>query len=475
MRRNDKVPAKADIVLGQPVSEYPYPVVRLTPQDQQYHATIWGRTGSGKSRLLQAIFLQHLSNGHGVCLIEPHHDLSFATLSYLVEQGFFRRPGAVEQLLYLDWGNGSFVPFNVLANHRQPQTAALHAMEAMLRVWPELRRAPTFQTLFLSSMVVLAANKLPITFLHQLLSEAEFRERCLEKIDDPLILQTFATFGKARGQVQEAGSALRRAFLLSFDQLTRLSLGQPDNLLPMRRLMDEGRSLIVNLGNIADSETRRLIGALLLVQIEQAALSRTDIPPERRRPWTVLIDEWPSFSAVDAAIGTILEQTRKFGLRLYLAAQSPAQLSSDRLEAALENCRLNIAFGLGRESAVQQSRHIGSYDPMLYKADPFTGRPHAVSMSEQFEALTQDLQTLPQQLAYVKLHTDPAVKVRTLSVRDVRPDPGELTSVLREYTRRYQRTKEQAEVAVARVQPAAPPSRPVNPYTLFGQPSDTPR
>ncbi|GAC1445024.1 MAG: hypothetical protein NVSMB52_05120 [Chloroflexota bacterium] len=55
--------------------------------------------------------------------------------------------------------------------------------------------------------------------------------------------------------------------------------------------MDEGKSLILNLGNIQDAETRRRMGALLLVQIEQAALSRTDLAPEKRRPWTVLVDE----------------------------------------------------------------------------------------------------------------------------------------------------------------------------------------
>src|SRR5579864_5269360 len=96
-----------DIVLGQTVGEKPQ-VVRLTPQDQEYHATLWGRTGSGKSKLLQSIFLQHLSKGHGVCILEPHHDLSIDTLSYLVDRGYFESPGAFDRLIYLDWGNGSY-------------------------------------------------------------------------------------------------------------------------------------------------------------------------------------------------------------------------------------------------------------------------------------------------------------------------------------------------------------------------------
>jgi len=111
--------------------------------------------------------------------------------------------------------------------------------------------------------------------------------------------------------------------------------------------------------------------------LEQAALSRTDLTPaQRRRPYTVLVDEWPSFAAQDDTIGTILSQTRKFNLRLYLAAQSTCQITSERLNGALENCRLNVVFGLGRDSAVHQSRHIGWVDPMVLKEAPLTSVQH---------------------------------------------------------------------------------------------------
>lgn len=457
-----------DIVLGQTLGEQPS-IFRLRPHDQEYHATLWGRTGSGKSKLLQSIFLQHLSKGHGVCILEPHHDLSIDTLSYLVDLGFFEQPDAFDRLVYLDWGNGGYVPFNVLADRRDPETVAMHALEAMMRVWPELRRAPTFQTLFLSAMVVLIENKLPITYLYQLLTDGLFREQCLAKVTDPLIHQSFGTYERTKGSVKDAGSTLRRAFLLSFHQVSRLSLGQPECWLNIRRMMDEGRSLILNLGNIQDSETKRLIGALLLVQIEQAALSRSDLPLPQRRPWTVLVDEWPSFAATDATIGTILAQTRKFGLRLYLAAQSTGQVSSDRLHGALENCRLNVTFGLGRASAVDQSRRIATLDPLATTVDPITGRSHRISSGEQFETLAQDLQSLSPRHAYIKLHDLPPVKVQTLGVRSVSTSGSRVEAILTEYRGRHQRSRQDAEEVCrklakhAETQPVA-----VSPFTLFG-------
>jgi hypothetical protein len=479
MTLRDFLPHRRDIVLGQTHHPLPRPVYRLPPDNQRYHATIWGRTGSGKSRLLHSLFLQHLKRGNGVAIIEPHHDLSFDTLCSLIQQGFFGSDDAFDRLIYLDWGNGAYIPFNVLASNHHPHTVALHAMEAMIRVWPELKAAPTFQTLFLSAMVVLIAKKLPITFLYQLLADGQFRKHCLEKVTDPLILQAFASFDRIRDQVAEAGSALRRAFLLSFNPVARLTLGQPDNWLNLRQVMDEGRSLIVNLGNIEDGETKRLIGAMVLVQLEQAALSRTDIPPSQRRPFTVLLDEWPSFAAQDDTIGTILSQTRKFNLRLYLAAQSTSQISSERLNGALENCRLNIAFGLGRDSAVQQSRQIAAVDPFLLKEEPLTETQHGqyVPIPEQFESWAQDLMNLPQQIAYVKLHNEPAVKVKTLSVHDPSPRKEELQSVLATYRARYQRGQDEAERSATQLSEAFLTSAvdATRPYTLFSAPKRTRR
>jgi hypothetical protein len=440
-----------DIVLGRILSENGRgKQLHLTARDQEHHATIWGRTGSGKSKLLQSLFLQHLNTGHGICMIEPHHDLSLETLSYLVKLGFFRDEKAFRRLVYLDWGNGAFVPFNVLALPKEPQTVAMNALEAMMRVWPELRRAPNFQTLFLSAMIVLIENNLPITFLYQLLTDADARQSALLRVHDPLILQSFGTYERSHASVKDSGSTLRRGFLLGFNEVARLTLGQVDCLLDVRQLMDEGRSLIVNLGNIQDSETRRLIGALLLVQIEQAALSRTDLSPSQRRSWTVLVDEWPSFTASDSTIGNVLAQTRKFGLRLYLAAQSTDQVAYDRLHGALENCGVNLAFGLGHDSAVDLSRQLMSLDPEATKYDQLTGRVRRISSSEQYEGLAQDIQNLPPREAYVKLHNTRAVKIQTLSVPGVSPPNTELSQVLKRYRNMYQRSKEQAEADVHR-------------------------
>ncbi len=470
-----------DIVLGTVEPSIPLiglPEFRLSPADQRFHATIFGRTGSGKSKLLQSIFLQHLNKGHGVGLIEPHHDLSFDTLAYLISRGFFEGEEGYQRLVYIDWGNGTYVPFNVLATAGDPYGRARNALDAWLRVWPELAEAPLFQTLFLSGVLTLIESDLPITFLHQLLTDAAFRRMCLQKVSDPLVRQTFDHFEQlGKGQANAAGSTLRRAYLQAFHPATRYTLGASENALPFRAWMDEGRSFILNLGNIDDPETRRLIGAALLVQIEQAALSRKELAPERRRPFTLLIDEWPSFAAHEKTLATILEQLRKFNVQVCLAAQSLAQIPSERLAGAFENARLTVAFGLGRDSATKQARQIATYDPYAIKSPPVTAsqRPTYLSMSEQLESWTTELQNLPPRLAYAKLHDRPAVKIKTLTVPQPPLAPEHLDAVLATYRGRYQRSQPEAEADIARLLARVRGSAPLPGATpVQGRPSSSP-
>ncbi len=445
------------IVLGTTLPLVGYPRVYLSPKEQRYHATIWGKSGQGKSKQLQSIFLQHYAKGNGVGLVEPHHDLSFDILTSLIAQGCFRgKGGGYQRLVYIDWGNGAYVPFNILADdgRSDPHSRSLNALEGMLRVWPSLADAPMFQELFLASILTLIANNLPVTFIYRLLSDAEYRRVCLTKISDQLVLNVFASYDKlGRDQVHEAGSTLRRAFLLGFSPVARFTLGQPHNWLPFRKWMDEGTSFIINLGNVNDQQTKRLLGAMLMVQIEQAALSRTDIAPSQRRPFTLMVDEWPSFAAQDDTIGTILSQARKFNLTLYLAAQSLSQVSSQRLTGALENCRLTMVFGLGRDSAEIQAKQIGYADPMLIKEEQFTPTQHNqyLTILEQFESWTQELQNLSPQTCYVKLADKPAVRIRTPHVPIRKVDHGEVAEVLARYREQYQRSPHEAETAAGDV------------------------
>jgi hypothetical protein len=188
---------------------------------------------------------------------------------------------------------------------------------------------------------------------------------------------------------------------------------------------------------------------MLMVAIEQAALSRQDLPEHKRRHFTLLVDEWGSFAAQEKTISEILSQCRKFHLWLYLAAQSLSQVSTQRLSGALENCKLMIAFALGRTSAEIQAKQIGFADPFAIKEEPATHTQHSqyLSILDQFKSWNQKLMNLPTRCCYVKVHEKPAVKITSLKVQQpkVAEAERELAAVLGEYKKRYQRSRQEAE------------------------------
>ena len=412
------------------------------------HAMVVGQSGSGKSRLLQHRFVKGLERGEAMGMIDPHHDLAYDTLTDLISKGYFQNDDAFENLIYLDFGNDSFVPFNILAGNKSNYASvALNALEGMKRCWPELEHAPLFARIFLSAVTVLIFNNLPITYLYRLLDseEKDFRQRMLANVPVPLVHQAFHSYEKLGAkQVEAAASTLTRAFLLTFSPLSYLSLSQPE-CLDFRTIMDGGKSFIINLGNVSDFETRQLLGAWLLVLIEQAALSRTNQSPGQRVPTTVLVDEWASFSPPAKTISGILSQARKFNLRIWLACQSIAQIESAQLLGAMENCRLSIAFGLGRSSAEAQSKHVAQIDPYAIKEEGLTEHQHAqyLTVLEQFESVTQGLQNQDVSVFHMKIRNKPVVQAKTVNVPRAKVPHEEIQRVLDKYKATYQRSEDQ--------------------------------
>src|SRR4051812_34092033 len=234
---------RPNLVLGTHSPHFGFNTVSLNPAAQRYHGLIVGKSGSGKSKLLQHLMLSQIQNSlkesawlsnyssHGATVLEPHHDLSFDILTSLVASGFYDRPDAYQRVVYLDFGNDWCVPFNVLEGSGDPHERASMVLDAMYRIFPEVEWAPTFTRLMLASVVVLIENKLPLTHLAKLFADRSFRTHCLKAVKgDPIVWDAFQQFEQLRhgDQATEAGSTINRAFQIAFNSPTRLSLGQPD-------------------------------------------------------------------------------------------------------------------------------------------------------------------------------------------------------------------------------------------------------
>ncbi len=339
--------------------------VRLAVPDLTSHLAITGATNSGKSRLLAHIALSLITHGEGVTLLDPHGDAVRLVLAHLVHRGVYDDPHAFARITYLDLPAAArvwrYAPLNILDQPFDAPTTARLVLEALQRAWPALGDgvAPAFENAVLAGTSVLIRHKLPLTLLHDLLTDAAWRAMLLADEPDATVRGFFARLDGwgSRERAQYLESTLRRAFRLAFSPVLRYSLGQAENRLgSFRGRMDRGESLLVNLA-LPDPDARRLLGAFLTVSMEQGALQRADTPAgERGRGHTLLIDEAASVIARSGtALAHILEQCRKFGLGLILAGQSEAQYP-EGVRAALGGVGTQIVLRLGRADAEADRR-----------------------------------------------------------------------------------------------------------------------
>src|SRR5581483_6520370 len=233
----------------------------------------------------------------------------------------------------------------------------------------------------------------------------------------------------------------------------KYSLGQTATVLNYRDIIDQGRSVIINLA-LPNPDARRLLGCLLTVAAEQGALSRADLPPgQRLGTHHLVLDEFAEFSAQsEEALSRMLSLTRKYGLYLVMAHQTWSQ-ASERLRGALQNVGIEAAFRLGRADAEYSATILGHVNPMHIKHEVKDEvalertHPTFFSLAEQWEYWVQALQELRPRQAYIAHHTDAwwrrvlhrptrrVVKVKTLSVPDPTTDRESLARVEDYYLR----------------------------------------
>jgi hypothetical protein len=255
---------------------------------------------------------------------------------------------------------------------------------------------------------------------------------------------------KRREQMSFAGSVQRRAALLTDLPILRYSFAQPDNLLQFRQIMDSGRSVMINLA-LGELEASRLLGCLLTMGYEQAALSRADT--SERRSLKLINDEFHNF-AIDSsqAFDSMPSQTRKYGLYLGLAHQFWGQ-ANQYLQEALQNTGIEVVFNVGRTDAEYTAKELGRIDPLQVKhevADEYAvEKTHPVfySVTEQWQSITQYLQDLPERHFALKLRKHKVKAGKTLYLPKPQVDPQELLAVEQEYLRRYFRSKQGIEQA----------------------------
>ena len=325
-------------------------VFGIKTDDRRRHMYIIGKTGMGKTNLLENLAINDIRNGHGICFIDPHGDTAEKLISMIP-------PSRIDDVIYFNPGDQDYpIAFNILEKvepkYRPLVTSGV--IGVFQKLWAD-SWGPRLE--YILRNAILALLEYPNSTLlgvMKILIDKKYAADVADKVTDPIV-KSFWTdeFTKWNDRVlQEVISPIQNKvgqFLTS--PLIRNVIGQKESSFSVRKIMDEQKILIMNLakGRIGE-DNASLLGAMMITKIQLAAMGRVDIPNEDdRKDFYLYVDEFQNFAT--SSFASILSEARKYRLNLILANQYMAQLQDDVREAVFGNAGTLISFRIGAADA----------------------------------------------------------------------------------------------------------------------------
>ncbi len=322
----------------------------IKTDDRRRHAYVIGKTGMGKTTLLENMFVNDINAGHGVCYIDPHGDTAQRFLDFIP-------PHRINDVVYFNPGDLDHpVGFNILEQVKENQKHLISAglMGVFKKIWPDVWSARMEYILLNTINALLDYPGSTLLGITRILSDKEFRQRVVAVIQDPIV-KTFWVKEFASWQEKYATEAVapvqNKVGQFLSTALIRNIVAQPKSTIDVRDIMDNRKILIVNLSKgFIGEENARLLGAMIITRLQLAAMERVDIPKEEdRQDFYLYVDEFQNFATESFA--NILSEARKYRLNLIVAHQYVEQLDELVRAAIFGNVGTIIAFRVGAVDA----------------------------------------------------------------------------------------------------------------------------
>jgi hypothetical protein len=325
-------------------------------RDRRSHMYIIGKTGMGKSTLMENLIYSDLCKGEGLAVIDPHGDLALRVRTLIPQE-------RLADLIYFDPADVNNPPgFNLLESNRREQhhLIASELVSVFKQIWRDSWGPRTEYILRNTILALLEVPQATLLDLPKMLSDKEYRAAVLMLLVDEQVkdfwVNEYATY-TARFRSEAIAPIQNKVGQFLTNRLIRGIISQKQSSFDIRKLMDEGKILITNLakGKVGE-DVSNLLGAMLLTRIELAALSRADVSEERRRDFYVYADEFYNFTT--ASFANVLAEARKCRLNLILANQYMEQLDEELRAAIFGNVGTLISFRLGAGDAEYVAREF---------------------------------------------------------------------------------------------------------------------
>ncbi len=403
-------------------------VFGIKQDDRRRHMYVIGKTGMGKTNLLENLAIQDIQKGHGIAFIDPHGD----TAEKLIKSIPSHR---INDVIYFNPADQDFpIAFNVMekVDPEYRHLVASGLVGVFKKIWAD-SWGPRLEYILRNAILGLleypGSTLLGVT---RILVDKSYRERVVEKITDPVVRSFWVDeFSKWDPRVlQEVISPIQNKvgqFLSS--ALIRNIVGQTVSSFDVRKIMDERKILIMNLskGRLGEDNSA-LLGAMMITKIQLAAMGRVDIPEETRADFYLYVDEFQNFATESFA--NILSEARKYHLNLILANQYVTQIAEEVRDAIFGNAGSIISF------------RVGAMD--------------AEFLEKEFEPvfMMNDIINLPKYQIYLKLMIDgiagDAFSANVLPPIRIESDPETEAKIINSSRERYTAKKEEVEDKIRR-------------------------
>ncbi|HRH30973.1 MAG TPA: type IV secretion system DNA-binding domain-containing protein [Candidatus Paceibacterota bacterium] len=326
--------------------------------DRTRHMYVIGKTGMGKSTILENMAIQDVQNGDGIVFMDPHGGSADKILDFVPED-------RIRDVVYFAPFDSEFpIAFNVLEDvgaDKRPLVAS-GLMSSFKKIWVDAWSA---RMEYILNNILLALLEYPDATLlgvNRMLSDKDYRKKVVENVTDSSVkafwVDEFAKYSDK--YMQEAGAAIQNKIgQFSTNPLVRNIIGQPRSSFDIRQIMDNSKILIVNLskGRIGE-QNANLLGGMLITKIYLSAMSRADVTPQvlQALPNCYLyVDEFQSFASDSFA--DILSEARKYKLNLIIAHQYVEQMSEAVRAAVFGNVGSMIIY------------RVGSFDAQVFEKE----------------------------------------------------------------------------------------------------------
>ncbi len=321
----------------------------IKTDDRRRHMYVIGKTGMGKSTLMENMIIEDVRAGRGVAVVDPHGELAEKVLKFIPDY-------RVEDVVYFNPADTDHpIAFNIV---EQVEPHLRHLVASGLigvfkKLWADSWGPRLEYILRNAILAVLDYEGSTLLAVTRMLADKQFRKRVVDSIQDPVVkafwVKEFAGYQDKFASEAVAPIQNKVGQFLS-SSLVRNIVGQSKSSIDIREIMDNKKILIMNLskGRIGEDNTQ-LLGAMMITKIQLAAMSRVDMPENDRNDFYLYVDEFQNFATDSFA--NILSEARKYRLNLIMGHQYIEQLSELVGSAVFGNVGTLVVYRVGATDA----------------------------------------------------------------------------------------------------------------------------